>query len=138
MKEIKLEIITPSKCAYSGEIESLSVPGSKGSFQVLYNHAPILSTFEIGKLKIVDKDKKEIEFATSGGTIEVLANKILVLAESVETKDEIDVKRAQASFERAKERLSNRSKEIDIPRAEGAYARAVNRLKIVGQYKANA
>jgi F-type H+-transporting ATPase subunit epsilon len=138
MKEMKLEIITPSKCAFSGEIESLSVPGSKGSFQVLFNHAPILSTFEIGKLKIVDSDKKEIEFATSGGTIEVLANKILVLAETVETKDEIDVKRAQESFERAKERLSNRAKETDIPRAEGAYARAVNRLKMAGQYKAKA
>jgi len=136
MKELILEIITPSKCAFSGEIESISVPGTKGNFQVLFNHAPILSSFEVGKIKLIDKNKKEIEFATSGGTIEVLKNKILLLAESVETKDEIDVKRAQAAFERAKERLSNRSKETDIPRAEGALARAANRLKVAKQYKA--
>lgn len=133
MKELNLEIITPSKCAFSGEIRSLTVPGTKGSFQILFNHAPILSSIEIGKIKIVDKGKKEIEFATSGGTVEVLKNKILLLAESVETKDEIDVARAQAAFERAKERLSNRSKEIDVPRAEGALARAANRLKVAGK-----
>lgn len=136
MKELTLEIITPSKCAFAGEIESLSVPGTKGSFQVLFNHAPILSTFEIGKIKIVDKNKSEIEFATSGGTVEVLANKILLLAETVETKDEIDIKRAQAAFERAKERLSNRTKEVDVTRAEGALARAANRLKVAKQEKA--
>jgi len=133
MKEINLEIITPSKCAFAGEIESLTVPGTKGSFQVLYNHAPILSSIEIGKIKIVDKNKKEIEFATSGGTVEVLNNKILLLAESVETKDEIDINRAQAAFERAKERLANKTKETDIPRAEGALARAANRLKVAGK-----
>ncbi len=130
MKELTLEIITPSKCAFSGEIESLTVPGSKGSFQVLFNHAPILSTFEIGKIKILDKDKKDVEFATSGGTVEVLKNKILILAETVETKDEIDVQRAQAAFERAKERLANRTRETDVPRAEGSLARAANRLKV--------
>lgn len=130
MKELLVEIITPSKCAYSGEVESLTVPGSKGSFQVLFNHAPLLSTFEIGKIRIVDKQNKEIEFATSGGTVEVLANKILVLAESAETKDEIDIKRAKEAFERAKARLTSRTKETDIPRAEGALARASNRLKV--------
>ena len=133
MKEINLEIITPSKCAYSGEIESLSVPGTKGSFQVLFNHAPILSSFEIGKIKVVEKSKKELEFATSGGTVEVLKNKILILAESIETKDEIDVKRAQEAFDRAKARLASKDKELDVARAEGAYARALNRLKIAGK-----
>lgn len=133
MKELLLEIITPSKCAYAGEVESVTVPGTKGSFQILFNHAPILSTFEIGKIKIVDKNKKVVEFATSGGTVEVLKNKILLLAESIETKDEIDVKRAQAAFQRAKDRLSNRTKDTDITRAEGALAKAANRLKVAGK-----
>lgn len=135
MKELLLEIITPSKCAFAGEVLSATIPGVKGSFQILFNHAPILSSFEIGKIKIIDKNKRLIEFATSGGTVEVFKNKILILAESVETKDDIDIKRAQAAFQRAKDRISNRTKDTDITRAEGALAKAANRLKLAGKKK---
>lgn len=132
MKEINLEIITPSKQAFSGKVKTVTVPGTSGSFQVLFNHAPLLSTFEIGKVKIEDLDGKELEFVTAGGTVEVTENKILILADSIETKDEIDVQRALKSYERAKQRLSMRGKDIDLFRAEGALARAINRLKFSG------
>ncbi|MEK6552455.1 MAG: ATP synthase F1 subunit epsilon, partial [Bacteroidota bacterium] len=119
MKEIFVEIITPSKSAYKGEIKSLTVPGTSGNFQVLFNHAPILSTFEIGKIKLSDAHDNEIEYATSGGTVEVNDNKILVLADSAETSDGIDIERAKKSYERAKERLAATNKgDIDIMRAE--------------------
>lgn len=130
MKELVVEIITPSKMAYTGKVKSISLPGTLGNFQVLYNHAPLLSSFEIGKIKIVDLSDKEIEFATSGGTVEVLANKILVLADSFESKEEIDIERAENSLSRAKERLANRNKEkIDELRAEISIQRALNRIK---------
>ena len=132
MKELNLEIITPSKQAFSGKVKSLTVPGTAGSFQVLFNHAPLLSTFEIGKVKIEDLEGKETEFATSGGTVEVTENKILILADSLETKEEINVERAKQAYDRAKDRLSNRGKDIDAIRAEGALARAINRLKFTG------
>lgn len=132
MKELNLEIITPSKQAFSGKVKSITVPGTAGSFQVLFNHAPLLSTFEIGKVKIEDAEGKEVEFATSGGTVEVTENKILLLADSLESKDEIDVQRALKSYERAKERLSSRGKDVDLLRAEGALARSINRLKFTG------
>ncbi|KAF0151016.1 MAG: F0F1 ATP synthase subunit epsilon [Ignavibacteria bacterium] len=129
MKEINLEIITPSKQTFNGKVKSVTVPGTAGSFQVLFNHAPLLSTFEIGKVKIEDLEGKEIEFATSGGTVEVTENKILILADSLETKEEVDVQRALKSYERAKERLAARSKDVDTFRVESALARAINRLK---------
>lgn len=132
MKELNLEIITPSKQAFSGKVKSLTVPGTAGSFQVLFNHAPLLSTFEIGKVKLEDLESKETEFATSGGTVEVTENKILILADSLETKEEINVERAKSAYDRAKERLAARGKDIDALRAEGALARAINRLKFTG------
>lgn len=133
MKEIFVEIITPSKSVYKGEIKSLTVPGTSGNFQVLFNHAPILSTFEIGKIKLSDAHDKEIEYATSGGTVEINENKILVLADSAETSDEIDIERAKKSYERAKERLTATNKgDVDIIRAELSLQRAINRMKMVG------
>ena len=132
MKELNVEIITPSKSAYSGKVKSISLPGTLGNFQVLFNHAPLLSTFEIGKIKIVGLDDKETEYATSGGTVEVLTNKILVLADSFESKEDIDIERAERSLQRAKDRISNRNKEkIDEIRAEASLRRAINRLKFV-------
>ncbi|MBZ0178144.1 MAG: F0F1 ATP synthase subunit epsilon [Melioribacteraceae bacterium] len=131
MKTLKVEVITPSKKAYKGEVFSITVPGSKGNFQVLYNHAPILSSLEIGKVKIVEKEGAEPQFfAISGGTVEVLNNKVLILAESFEAKSEIDVERAENSKQRAEERISSKKKEIDLTRAEISLKRAINRLKI--------
>ncbi len=136
MKEIALEIITPSKVIYSDNVKSITIPGTKGSFQVLYNHAPIISTFEIGRIKVVDKNDKELSFATSGGTVEVNNNKILVLAETAELPENIDIERAKESMDRAQKRLLTK-KDIDIQRAEGAIARAKNRISIYTKYKVN-
>ncbi len=134
MKLINVEVITPSKSAYSAGVVSVTVPGTKGNFQVLYNHAPILSSLEIGKIKIVEQDETEKIFATGGGMIEVLDNHVLILVESFESADEIDVERAEKALERAKERLAHRNDpNIDVARAEAALKRAINRLKIAGR-----
>jgi len=132
MKEIFVEIITPSKSAYKGKIKSIKIPGTLGNFQVLFNHAPLISTFEIGQIKIEDVNGIETEYTTSGGTVEVNENKILVLADSLETSVEIDIERAKRSYERAKERLASYNKgDIDIMRAELSLQRAINRMKFV-------
>jgi len=131
MKVFQIEVITPSKTAYSGTIQSVTIPGTAGSFQILYNHAPLISTFEIGKIKIVDETGKELIFATSGGTVEVKNNKVIVLAETFESPSEIILERAKNAMERAKQRLHDRSnKNIDVIRAESALARAVNRISV--------
>lgn len=133
MKLISLEIITPSKTAYNDMVKSVSLPGTLGNFQVLFNHAPLLSKLEVGKIKIEDGSGKLIEFATSGGSVEVLNNKVLVLAETLESKEEIDIERAKKAYHRAKERLARKTAEVvDIARAEAALARAINRIKFAG------
>ncbi|MFC2103840.1 ATP synthase F1 subunit epsilon [Bacteroidota bacterium] len=78
-----LEIITPDKKVFSGNINAVQVPGSKGSFAVLEYHAPIISTLEKGKVKVVE-GSAETFFKISGGIIEVKDNNVIILAESVE------------------------------------------------------
>lgn len=76
-----LEIISPEKKIYEGEVKLVKVPGSKGSFEILLNHAPIISTLDKGEVKVIDKDDKESFFEIDGGIIEVNRNKISLLAE---------------------------------------------------------
>ena len=77
-----LEIIAPDKELYSGEVDLVQVPGSKGSFEILKNHAPIISTLEEGQIKIVDLEGSTSFFDVNGGVIEAKNNKIIVLAET--------------------------------------------------------
>lgn len=135
MSELNLEIVTPSKSAFSGEIKSITVPGTKGRFQVLKNHAPIISTFDVGMIKVDLPTGKSDFYATAGGTIEVLDNKVLVLADSIEQVSEIDEERALKARQRAEERLAEKNSEINITRAQAALARANNRLLIKEKYK---
>lgn len=79
---MKLEIITPDSTIYSGKIRSVRVPGIKGSFQILRDHAPIISTLGSGKVRIIDDQGKELFLNVDGGVIEVKMNRIILLAES--------------------------------------------------------
>jgi F-type H+-transporting ATPase subunit epsilon len=78
---VKLEIITPEKTIYEGEIKSILVPGTKGAFMVLHNHAPIISTLNKGQVKIVNDQSKTEIINIEGGIIEVKKNKIMILAD---------------------------------------------------------
>lgn len=80
---MKIEIITPDRKVYEGDINSIRVPGRKGSFQVLKDHAPIISTLENGPVIIVDQGGNEVRYEINGGVIEVKHNRIILLAESV-------------------------------------------------------
>ncbi len=137
MTQLQIEIITPGKIAYKGEIKSVIVPGTMGSFQVLINHAPVLSSFEIGSIKIELNNGDKIFFATAGGTIEVLNNNIRVLADSLEDVENIDIERAKQALDRAQKRLDDKgSGNLDVKRAEAALARAMNRIKIAEKFAA--
>ena len=79
---MQLEIITPDKKVYSGEVTSVSVPGTQGRFEMLNNHAAIISTLANGIVKIKDSEGEKT-FDVKGGVVENLKNKIVILAESV-------------------------------------------------------
>ncbi len=76
-----LEIITPDKKIFSGEVSLVQLPGTDGSFEILNNHAPIISTLAKGKIKIIDAAKTTQYFEINGGVVEMQKNKIIVLAD---------------------------------------------------------
>ena len=78
-----LEIMTPDKKVFEGEVESAKFPGSKGEFQVLNNHASLISSLNKGTIEFINKDGIH-DVNVSGGVVEVLNNRIIVLAESAE------------------------------------------------------
>ncbi|RMH61759.1 MAG: F0F1 ATP synthase subunit epsilon [Calditrichaeota bacterium] len=127
---LHLEIVTPFGTVLDEPVESCVLPGQQGSFQVLKNHAAIVSNVDIGLIKI-ERDAHKEYFATSGGFCEVKDNVIRIVVESAEQAETIDVQRAQKAKERAEERLRKDKDDVDFVRAEVALKRAVNRLKAV-------
>jgi F-type H+-transporting ATPase subunit epsilon len=76
-----IEIITPDKKIFSGEASLVQLPGTDGSFEILNNHAPIISTLAKGKIKIINAEKNTQFFEIKSGVVEVLKNNIIILAE---------------------------------------------------------
>ena len=130
VKTFKLEIVTPKKLIFTGDVVSFSAPGTVGGFQVLRDHAPLLSEIGIGEVKITDAEGNERRYATSGGFVDVKKNQVVLLAETAERSDEIDQERARTARDRASKRLSEHERDLDASRARGAFQRAVNRLRI--------
>ena len=134
MAEINLEIITPEKIIYKDSVDSITIPGTKGMFQVLKDHAPLMSTIEIGVITF-KKNNESKYLTTAGGTIEVLNNNVLILADSVEVIEDIDIDRAERAKTRAEENLKKKKEEeIDSVRAELALKRAINRINAREKY----
>jgi F-type H+-transporting ATPase subunit epsilon len=129
-KTFHLEIITPLRVVYNGTIRSCSAPGVTGGFQILYNHAPLLSSLDIGEVKIIETQGTELHYAVSGGFLEVRDNQVVLLADTAERTDEIDKLRAETARDRAKKLIIERSPNTDIERARFALNRALNRLKV--------
>ena len=130
MPAFALEVVTPERVAYSGQVSSLQAPGSEGSFGVLAGHIPLLTSLQIGRLRFVEEDGNEVKMAISGGFVEVRREQVAVLAETAERVEEIDVERAEAARQRAEERLAQAREEgVDVVRAQAALARAINRLR---------
>jgi F-type H+-transporting ATPase subunit epsilon len=78
-----LEILTPEKCLFEGEVSSVNVPGTEGGFEILNNHAPIIATLMTkGEVRLVQPGQKEMTIAIKGGVVEVLRNHIVILTEA--------------------------------------------------------
>ena len=136
-KTFQLDIRTPEGIAWQGDAQIVTLPGKLGAFQVLINHAPLLTELEVGEVRIVGDDGKELVFASSGGFAEVRMNLVTVLSETIEVAGEINSGRANEAKERAVERIkesrTNPGGGVDRLRAEAALSRAENRLKIIAR-----
>ena len=83
---MQLEILTPGQNVFAGEVKLVKVPGSAGSFEILKNHAAIISALTDGELKVITESDETLRYQTSGGVVEVSNNHIVVLAESISNK----------------------------------------------------
>jgi F-type H+-transporting ATPase subunit epsilon len=128
MEKLKLDIVTPDGLIFSGDVDEVTATGSEGEFGVLPGHAPFLTTLKIGML-VVKKGSEVMYFFVNSGYAEVGPDKVVVLADSAERAEGIDVERAKEAMKRAEERLKKRE-EIDFARAESALERATTRIRI--------
>lgn len=78
---MKLEIITPDKKLFEGDVKSAVFPGSEGSFGVLNGHAPMIATLGNGKIELIEDNNSKLEFNVKGGVVEISKNNVIVLAE---------------------------------------------------------
>ena len=129
MGVIKFKIITPKGLFYEGEADIINLPLTKGMTGILPSHFPLVSTIEIGELVFRYKGVSRT-LAISGGVLHVQKEETLILANSIEFKEDIDLDRAKESEKRARERLEKKDSTLDIKRAEIALRKALNRIKI--------
>jgi F-type H+-transporting ATPase subunit epsilon len=124
-----LEIVTPQGLVFSEEVDEVTASGSEGEFGVLPGHVPFVTTLKIGILTC-KKGTESKFFFVNWGYAEVGAEKVMILADSAERSEEIDIERAKAAMKRAEERLK-KAEEVDFVRAESSLERAVTRVQIV-------
>ena len=129
----QLNIVTAEKIFYEDDVSSIIAPGVEGYLGILADHAPLITSLIPGKLTVKNSAGSEIIMALSGGFLEVLKNKVVILADAVEFAKNIDLERAKKALERATQRLKSMEKEIDIPRAVAALKRSQNRIMIYEQ-----
>lgn len=130
MSPIRLDIVTAERVVYSEEVDIVVAPGVLGELGVLPHHAPLMTTLEPGELR-VRKGGEEYSLVISGGFLEVRPDRVIILADAAERAEEIDIARAEAAKQRARQRLTHPAPEVDLAQAEAALRRSLARLKVV-------
>lgn len=124
------QVLTPDGSLYEGDVISVRVPGTGGNFTMLHNHAPIISTLDVGAVVITKADSSEVIYAVSGGFVEMNDNKMTLLAEKAEEASAIDKEEARKMLDEAKALLAEKS--TNRAKAEKELAVAKNKLKVAG------
>jgi F-type H+-transporting ATPase subunit epsilon len=127
---LMLQIITPERVVFEEEgVESVTLPGAEGELTVLPRHAPLMTALRPGPL-LFRKQGQETDVALSGGFLEVRDDKVVVLADTAERSEEIDLARAQEARQRAAARIATREGDMDVARAMAALERAEARVRV--------
>ena len=130
MEDYKLRIITPDRVFYEGKADMIEFNTTEGEIGVLPGHIPMTVIIKPGVLTITEKDEVK-EAALHSGFVEILPDRMTILAEVVEWPGEIDLERAEAAKRRAEERIKSHTPETDMARAETALMRAVARIQVL-------
>jgi F-type H+-transporting ATPase subunit epsilon len=133
-KTLLLEVVTPTRMVVREEIEEVVAPGAEGYFGIMGGHIPFMSTLKVGELAY-RKNGSWRYLAVSWGYVEVRPETVIVLAETAERAEEIDVARAERARDRARERLATWGEEepIDISEIEAALAGAMTRIEVAAK-----
>jgi F-type H+-transporting ATPase subunit epsilon len=131
---IKLEIVTAERVVFSDEVDIILAPGLTGQLGILPHHAPLMTTLSPGELT-ARKGSEEYCLAISGGFLEVRPDRVIVLADSAERAEEIDITRAEAAKKRAQEQLSRPASAVESAAAEAALRRALARIEVADRRK---
>jgi len=127
--KLSLEIVTPDRALVREEVDEIQLPGAEGYLGILPGHAPLLATLKVGELWYrVGQERHYLSIA--GGFVEVLPDRVTVLAQIAERAQEIDIARAEAARTRAEERLGRPSADLDLERARVALGKALIRLQV--------
>ena len=127
--KLTLEIVTPDRALVREEVDEVQLPGSQGYLGVLPGHTPLLTMLKVGELWYRIGQEKHY-LAIAGGFVEVLPDRVTVLAQIAERAQEIDVARAETAKQRAEERLARPSQDIDLDRARIALTKSLVRLQV--------
>jgi F-type H+-transporting ATPase subunit epsilon len=127
-EKLRLEVVTPYGPVFSDEVDEVVAPGDEGEFGVLPGHVPFITTLKIGILTYKKNGSTGYMFVNTGYA-EVKDDRVLILADSAEKAEDIDVERAREALRRAEERLKTQD-DIDFARAQAALQRATTRIEV--------
>jgi F-type H+-transporting ATPase subunit epsilon len=134
---LTLEIVTPERSLGSQEVDEVQLPGADGYFGVLPGHTPLLSTLGVGEMWYrVGQERHHL--AVGGGFVEVLPDRVAVLAQVGERAEDIDIGRAEAAKRRAEERLAQPRRDVDFERARVALLKSLIRLQVASRARTRA
>jgi len=127
---ILLEIVTPERLAYSGEVDAVVLPGSEGELGILPHHAPLVSTLGVGELRY-RKGGEEESFAIVGGFVQVRPDRVVVMAETADMASEIDLEKAQEAKREAERTIETGSHDgADLAVARAELQQALLRIRV--------
>jgi F-type H+-transporting ATPase subunit epsilon len=131
-EKIQVDIVTPERAVLSEAVDELILPGTEGYLGVRPGHAPLLTTLKVGTITIRKGNDRQY-LAVSWGFVEVLPERVSILAETAERAEEIDVDRAVRAKDRAEQRLKSPDPDVDFQRAQVALEKALIRIQVASK-----
>ncbi len=132
-EHLTVEIVTPTSQIFESEVDYLRAPAMDGLFGVMPGHVPAIIALDTGEVAVEQAGERKY-LATSGGYVEIHSSRVVLIVETAERVEDIDVNRAKSAEKRARERLEHkRDDSIDHTRAQAALQRALNRIRIASE-----
>ena len=129
MKTFRLKIVTPKGIYKEADIEILNIRTTAGQTGILAGHLPLASGIQISEMNFIEKGQR-CKYAIAGGFVYVNDHETTIIANSIESQEEIDLRRAEEAKQRAENRLNSKNPDMDLIRAEIALKKAINRISV--------